>query len=278
MTEVLGQTLAEPRSMMEVLGQTLFLVALLAAPFVLFAVVMHWIERKIQGRLASRFGWKSVLWTGWLGTPIHELSHAAMCVVFRHRIKDIALFEPDLKTGRLGYVEHSFIPGNWFQEAGNFFIGMAPLIGGSLALGFVLWLFFPESAAEMIQASQASDQPTISQLFDAISNLLQQLLSPANLASWKFWLFIYFVLCIGGHMAPSKSDYNGASRGVFLVVGLLVLALFLVSFAGFQTDQIIGTTIQFLTPVIGLQVLSIFICIFATLVIYGLTSLVPTGQ
>ncbi len=264
--------------MAEVLGQTLFLLVLLLAPFVLFAIVMHWIERKIQGRLASRFGWKSVLWTGWLGTPIHELSHAAMCVVFRHRIRDIALFEPDLKTGRLGYVEHSFIPGNWFQEAGNFFIGMAPLIGGSLALGMLLWLFFPESAAAMFQASQVSDSSTQGQLFEAVSNLLRQLLSPANLGSWKFWLFIYFVLCIGGHMAPSKSDYNGASRGVFLVVGVVVLALLLICLAGFQTDQIVGTTIRYLTPVIGLQVLSIIICIFATVVIYGLTSLVPTNR
>jgi len=265
----------ETRGITQVLGQTLFLIVVLAAPFVLFGVVMHAIERKIQGRLASRFGWRSVLWTGWLGTPIHELSHAVMCVVFQHKIKDIALFEPDLKTGRLGYVEHSFHAGNWFQEAGNFFIGMAPLIGGSVALAAVLWMFFPEPAAQMFQAGQSPDGSLISHLVDATGGLLQQLAAPANWVSWKFWLFIYLVLCIGGHMAPSRSDYDGASRGVLLVVGLALLILFLFSLAGVRTDQMMGGMIRLLTPVFGLQILSILVCCFATAIVYGITAIFP---
>ena len=78
-------------------------------------------------------------------------------------------------------------------------------------------------------------------------------------------------------MAPSKSDYNGASRGVMLVVGLALLILFLISLAGFQTDQIVGGMIRVLTPVVGLQVLSVFVCCFATAVVYGVTAIFPEG-
>ena len=76
--------------------ETIKLLAILLAPFALFAIVIHLLERLIQTRLAERFGWNSVLCTGWLGTPIHELSHALMCRVFHHKIDEIALFEPCL--------------------------------------------------------------------------------------------------------------------------------------------------------------------------------------
>ncbi len=84
----------------------------------------------------------------------------AMCVLFRHRIDDFALFEPDRESGRLGYVKHSFRRGNWFEEIGNLFIGIAPLIGGSIALAALLWLFYPNAAATAVEAAQASgDSP-----------------------------------------------------------------------------------------------------------------------
>ena len=84
------------------------------------------------------FGWKSQLLTGWLGTPIHELSHAVMCLLFLHRIKDVALFRPNEKTGTLGYVHHEFNPRNLYHQIGNFFIGIAPVIGGCLVLYLIM--------------------------------------------------------------------------------------------------------------------------------------------
>ena len=110
------------------------MLAAIGIPFVGFALFVHALERFGQRQLAQRFGWKSAMWTGWLGTPIHELSHVALCILFRHRIDEVALFEPDEKSGRLGYVRHSYRSKSWFEELGNPFIAIAPLIGGSLVL------------------------------------------------------------------------------------------------------------------------------------------------
>lgn len=269
------------RGVMHVLLQTLWLLILIAAPFVIFTLLIHFLERALQLRLASRFGWKSVLWTGWLGTPIHELSHVVMCVAFRHRVEEVALFEPDLKSGRLGYVRHSWTPKNTFEEIGNFFIGLAPLAGGSIALAGLLWLFYPDAASGMISSSPIEDaasaegMPYLSATFSGVSSMLMQLLSPRNVLSWKFWLFTYLVLCVGSHMAPSRSDYEGASRGVLLVVGIAIAILLLVAMLGFETDQLIWSALELLRPIFALQIIAVVICVFATLIVHLMTAAFP---
>lgn len=273
---------APPRGFTEIIGQTLWLLLILVAPFVIFTLLIHFLERLIQMRLASRFGWKSVLWTGWLGTPIHELSHAVLCKVFRHRIDEIALFEPDRRSGRLGYVRHTWNTNNWFEEVGNFFIGLAPLVGGSMALGGLLWFFFPEAVPNMIDRSGIIDgaeaiesTSVIGMIIASVQSLVSDLLTPNNLFSWKFWLFTYLVLCVGSHMAPSRSDYDGASRGVTMVVLAMVGVLLLISLLGYETDRIVETMLRFLSPIFGLQVIAIVICAFATLVVHVLTAFFP---
>ena len=67
----------------------------------LLTLLLHLVERRVSRRLSHRFGWRSVLVTGWLGVPLHELSHLAMCWVFRHRIVAYRLFDPDPRTGTL---------------------------------------------------------------------------------------------------------------------------------------------------------------------------------
>ena len=270
------------RGFLEIISQTFWLLLVLVAPFVVFTLLIHFLERLIQMRLASRFGWKSVLWTGWLGTPIHELSHAILCKVFRHKILEMELFEPDVRSGRLGFVRHSWNTGNWFEEVGNFFIGLAPLVGGSMALGGLLWFFYPDAVSNIFSSSGfgngaevTGDSSVTSMIFGSAKSLVGDLLSPAHLFTWQFWLFTYLVLCVGSHMAPSRSDYDGASRGVSMVVFAVIGCLLLISLLGFETDRVVETMLRFLSPIFGLQMIVIVICALATIVVHVLTAFFP---
>ena len=256
--------------------ETIKLLAILLAPFAVFAFVIHFLERLIQQRLAERFGWNSVLWTGWLGTPIHELSHALMCRVFHHKIDEIALFEPDRQSGRLGFVRHSFKSGNWYQELGNFFIGIAPLMGGSVVLVILLWLFFPGAIEGAFAASKEAEQyGSLKQLTAIITAIAEHIFAAKNWGTARFWLFVYFVLCVGGHMAPSPSDYQGASRGViFVSVGLLLLAVGLAA-AGTNSHSLIEGMIGVLGPLFAILAITIVLCAIATGFVWIITAAFP---
>lgn len=252
----------------------LFLILL--APFVAFTVLIHWFEYLTQRRMSERLGWKSVLWTGWLGTPVHELSHVFMCRLFGHRIDDVALFEPDRDSGRLGYVRHSFEAGNWFQEMGNLFIGIAPLMGGSAVLAILLWLFYPEAAANAAESARLNSAgSSLLQVRDSVVAVVTNIVTISNVATVRFWTFIYLVLCVGSHMAPSRCDYQGASRGVIWVGGILLISVFLLACAGVNGQQMINGMIGIMGPLFAVLGLAILLCGLTTTLVFSLTAFMP---
>ncbi len=259
-----------------VMLESLKLLFIMLAPFIAFALIIHWFELVTQKRLAERFGWKSVLWTGWLGTPIHELSHAFMCRVFQHRVDEIALFEPDRESGRLGYVKHSFKTGNWFQELGNLFIGIAPLLGGSIVLAILLWVFYPDAAQLAVEATRADDSSgSFAKMASTVGVLVGSIMAISNFATIRFWTFIYLVLCVGSHMAPSGSDYRGASRDVFLFGGFVIALVLVLAMIGVNSERMVDGMIGVFGPLFAIFCLTIVLCGIAMVVVIGITSFIP---
>ena len=263
--------------MADTLTNVLLLLAVVFGPLVVFALAIHQIERLMQRRLAERFGWKSVLWTGWLGTPIHELSHAMMCRLFGHRVDEVVLFEPDIESGRLGYVRHSFRRDHWFEEIGNVFIGIAPLLGGSMVLGLLLYLFYPDSISGTIETAKGQTDPAdmAGRAWDIVKLMGQEVVNPANLGTVKFWTFLYLVLCVGSHMAPSASDYRGAGRGVAMLGGLLLVGATLFAVFSSDTSVVASAIVDIFSPLFAVLILTVLLCSLALGFVFLLTSLFP---
>jgi hypothetical protein len=193
-------------------------------PLAAVAVCLRLVERALSSRLLSRLGWGGVWLTGWLGVPIHELSHAAACVLFGHRLRRVRLFAPDRRTGRLGGVEHAYDPRNPWQQLGRFFIGVAPLVGGAGALWLLTWACGPSGVDLAPLQAQARPDGLLSAAAERSLRVLSVLADPAVLGSWTTWLYLYLCLCIGTHISPSRPDLEGGWPGFLLLVALIVLA------------------------------------------------------
>lgn len=187
---------------------------------IVFGLILGLLERKANSYFFATFGYKGILATAWIGTPVHEVGHALMCLIFGHKIMDIRLLMINRADGTLGYVTHSYNRNSVYQTVGNFFIGIASIISGIGALFLGLYYLLPNS----FQAFEAYLHETVmTKSFDltfvkgfvsASLLLLQSIFSLSNLVNPHFWIFLLIAIGVSSHMALSGADIKGATHGL----------------------------------------------------------------
>lgn len=204
----------------------------LLGPLLLFALCMHGLSRLVRNRSAQLFGHAPFVWLTFPGTVAHELGHAVFCVVFGHRIIDLALFRPG-SDGVLGYVKHSWNRKSVYQVVGNFFIGTGPIWFGTLVIGICAFylpgpaVFEPLWRIPFPLFAQGGATPPLTvaaMLGDPLLATLGRLFSAEHLGDWRLWLFVYLVFAIGSHVTLSPSDLKGSLSGLCAGILLLLLA------------------------------------------------------
>lgn len=233
--------------------------------FFIFGFLLSKMQAAILKNYLASVGWRGLLWTAWLGTPVHEYSHALMAVLFRHKIDQVILFSPNINTGELGHVNHSYNSKSFYQSLGNFFIGLAPLIFGPIILVALLYILIPQGRE--IFSQLAGSENSLVALISGIKNFLISLFSRANLSSYRFWIFLYISFCLASHLAPSRSDQKSMWRGCLIIVAYLFLFNLLVRlFSRDFTNYIISFS-NFFNGLIA-----VYIYVLAILMIHFLLS------
>ena len=177
------------------------------------------------------FGYRSIIYTtGWIGTPVHEISHLLAAYIFRFRVLEFKPFSPDLESGLLGYVLFQSKSDTRINRIGLFVIGIAPLFGGIaviLALGLLLIPGLDVLIGKIVHTSFQRDLLTVHAYLLLIGQAslegVRLLLDPQNLSRWQFWAFLYLTSCVSSHLSPSKSDIQISREGVTSVVTLIIV-------------------------------------------------------
>lgn len=160
--------------------------------------------------------------TGFIGTPIHELSHALFCIIFGHKIVEIKLFQINSADGMLGYVKHTYNSKNIYQRAGNFFIGIAPILVISAILYGFGWLFVPDVFGNMELTVQTMSVQNIKSVFVGIINVLREFFAGA--LTWQWWLFVFVGMIFALHMNLSRADMKNSTSGLLFVLAAILIA------------------------------------------------------
>lgn len=169
------------------------------------------------------FGWNAVVITSIIGVPIHELSHAILCLIFRHKISKMVLLQKRDEDGTLGYVNHSYNTASIYQQMGNFFIGVAPIFGGISVIIALMYYFIPNSYNDFIAISlnnlqvQTIDGNTIKGILESYWELIKIIFSIQNFTNPYFLLFLFLSICISTHISLSSADIKGASKGLIMI-------------------------------------------------------------
>lgn len=245
------------------LYQTVFTVGVIVVFGLLLALC-----RRLFCMVAGACGTGFLLATGIVGTPIHELSHALMCVVFGHRIVEMKLYSPGSRDGTLGYVNHSYNPRNPYQQIGNFFIGIAPILGGSAVLLLLMrWLVpdvFSAVTADLSAVNSLSldfaDRVTYTGYVSLFRKVTMDIFDFSQAGNILWWVFLLLALSVAGHMELSGADVKGGVGGFFLLSLLLLLADAVLYFVSRPSLSVVTEAMtSFALPTIGfLAVAGIF--------------------
>jgi hypothetical protein len=219
---------------------------LLLGPGLVLAALMHALSGFVDRRLNRALGGAAYVLFGWLGTAVHEIGHAVFCLLFGHRITGIKLFDFAPGDGARGHVSHTFDPANPWQQVGNFFIGIAPILFGTLVIvAAARGLLGAEAFARMAEPlpqggplRSAGDGLALARhVVVGAGAALAALLEPHRLLDWRTWLFLYLAFTVGSSISLSGADLEGALAGL----GTLVLLVLIANLATLWLGDVLGT-------------------------------------
>ena len=230
---------------------------ILFGPVILLAILMNIISAynvrlgcKVLGENAYQYIFR------WLGTIIHETGHALFAILFGHRITEFVLFSHKTK-GTPAHVTHTYNHKNIYQNIGNFFIGIGPLILGSLMLFLITWILYGINVFQNIHVPDirltAAGWPKLSSIESIGLSTWHNLLKYGNIIIagpewiwWKTTLLIYFLYSVSSSITLSVADVKGAAKGLaFTLMVLLAFNLSTLWMGNFAIDFFIRISRNF---------------------------------
>lgn len=243
------------------------LVLLFFVSFLLVALLLQFITVKTTQLGSEILGERPWLIISSPGVAVHELGHAIFCLVFFHRIDDIKLFT--LSHGStLGYVAHSYNRESIYQNVGNFFIGIGPIILGVTLLSWLTTDLIQTSFSLKFASSYTSIWDLVEHALEAVLTILGEVFTLDFFLQWETLLWFVALILIGSNITLSKPDIEGAAEGAtFIVVLFLIYNMILVKFAPLSETvlQILGRS---MAVTLSFLLLIAFLLTSATLAIY----------
>jgi len=241
--------------MFDIVVATFTQLIILLGPLLILSFLMNYVASRNERLSYSIMGEKAFLRIfGWLGTAAHESGHALFAVIFGHKITKMQLFKPDHKHGTLGFVRHSYNPKNPIQVIGNFFIGIGPILFGSILLYIITLILFGFRAHDLMSGDFTqvgiNGIDIIKQIpgiiWKGFWGFINHVFAGENTTWWKVIIFLYLVFSIGSSITLSKADIKNSTKGfLYFVVFLALFNLLTLWIGDFATTSFTRVSLFF---------------------------------
>ena len=231
--------------------ETALQLAVTLGPGLALGAALHGLAAFVERRAGHWLGGAAYVLFGWLGTAVHETGHALFCLLFGHRITGIKLFDFAPRDGTRGQVSHTWDPRNPWQQAGNFFIGVGPILFGTAVIVVAARLLLgAEAFARMAEPLPSGGSLRSAGEWLALAGhvargagaALAPLLDPHRWLGWRPWVLLYVTFAVGSSVSLSGPDLKGALAGL----GALALLVLLVNLATLWMGDVLGPGVAWL--------------------------------
>lgn len=193
-------------------------------PLVGFGLAYYFLNGLSSSNIIDGAGWTTYAVLGSIGTPVHEISHLIMNLVFHHKIDEIALYRPikGKEDGRLGYVSFRY-SNSLYQQVGVFFSAIAPMLGGTALILLIAHFLLPDTFAQIV-SNVNSDMGFI--------DIVKHTYISENV--FRIAGFFFISCLISFKIDISSTDLKNATTGGIVVELLLLVVSLAMGF--FQVD------------------------------------------
>lgn len=256
-------------------------------PIIFGCIILNILSKEQNKRLYYIGGWRALLLTAWIGTPIHELSHYLIAVLTNHKVVELKLFDPDPQTGSMGYIYHSYKVDNFYEAViGNTFIAIAPFFGGAAVIYFLSTVIFPGFALF------TGDVPRIDYLtidnalewksyllfgktaYQFFNYLVDTIFTAEMLRDWKLYIFLFLMFGIANHLSPSAADFQNFWQPLAILLTSIILLNLIIYPIVKNPEIIITTASKYVFIFLPILYLAIFISAIGLLITYVFTFVV----
>ena len=176
--------------------------------------------------VGNQSGYRLIKAASVLSTPMREVGHAMMAVLFWHRIEDVQLLNIGDPDGEFGFVEHSYNPRNPVALLGNFFYAMGPVVLGLLAVSLIfLTCFHGVLPAYFDEIRALGDAGAgVGEYLKAAVSFIPKMFTLGEAAMWLrvMGCALLVFLCLGIYVSPL--ELMEAASGIAILVGLVMAA------------------------------------------------------
>lgn len=199
--------------------------------FLIFGLLFKLLSSEIQKLEIDLFGLFSYIII-YPFVIIHELSHLIMAIIFTNRITEVKLLNFS-NDNTLGYVSFSKVNSNFkirnlYQNIGDFYVGLAPIIIGSGLFLIISKFINNDLFNSIIKLSEKNET-----IFDLLASF-KNVNNIQYIFNFNFILVILIIFSISSLFLLSKSDWEGCLQGIpYLVMTMFVVNVFFNSFTWF---------------------------------------------